>query len=559
MVGNDRNKDMKTDISGMNSQNIKQRLGQNWRSGFTVSLISIPLSIALAIASGATPTQGIITAFWAGLAGSILGGSHFNIIGPTGALSGVLVSFAFTYGYEALPVIAIESGILTFISYLFRYDRYIIFIPRSVIHGFTLGIAILIGFGQIDFALGLHNITKTDHFVTSLAEVFKHLGEAKGGIFLLYCASVLFILFWNRKIKKLPGAILAALFSVIFVLLNHTLGWNLDVFTLQVKYPEIQNALFLPSAEFSALWLDKNVIFISLTTSIIAQLETLLSGQIADQKTSTRFDRPREVLALAVANVASGVMGGIPSTAALARTALNIESGANHRASGILHAFFVGVISLFFMDYFVLMPMVMIAAILTVVAINMVEKNHFIRLIENERTAFVLSMIVMALVVFEDPMIGILAGTVLALLIFVSKVSYGQTEIQVWKTGKLQEVLLKNDFLQKAEIDSDMIIYEISGTLTYINMPAHLAVLEKVKGNESVIISLQHAFYADTDGVEYLAEIVMELKKHNKNVILAGINREVQKQIQNEKFYRNKLVNGKIYTTATEAIGAAKS
>ena len=198
--------------------------------------------------------------------------------------------------------------------------------------------------------------------------------------------------------------------------------------------------------------------------------------------------------------------------------------------------------------------MVVIASILVVVAIGMIEKKHFIHLIENEKTAFLLSLVVAIIVVLEDPIIGILIGTVIALLIFVNKISYGQTEVLLWKDGNMTEALLKNDFLKKEVIDSDIVVYKISGTLTYINMPAHLEAVQKIKHNKYVILSLRHSFYADIDGIDYLGEIIELLKRHNGKVLLAGINKEIEKLIYKEPFYQKKLVEGKIYKRTSEAI-----
>jgi len=535
---------------------MKSKILQNLKSGITVSIISIPLALALAISSGATPTQGIITAFWAGLIGGFLGSSNYNIIGPTGALAGILMTFAFTYGYEVLPIIAIISGILISIAYLFNLDKFIIFIPQSVIHGFTLGVAFIIGLGQLDSALGITGIQKTEHFITNVIIILQNLYQAHWLIFIAFIASTLFILFWNKKIPKIPGAAVVAFIGIILMLIIKYFGFSFDILTLGDKYSSIHATLFEnPYSQFHLnLFLQKDIWIISITTAIISILETLISGQIADIITKTKFNRRKEILGLSVANIGSGIFGGIPATAALARTTLNIKSGANHKTSAIINSLFIGIISIFFIKYFELIPMFIIASILVVVAINMVEKKHFIHLLNNGRTAFITSLFVALLVIIEDPIVGLTIGSVIALLIFVNKVSYGQTEILIWKNGIMRESVLKNEFIKKSVIDSDIIIYKISGTLTYINMPAHLEVASKIKGNKYVIISLRHAFYADIDGIDYLAEIIEILKNNNEHIVLSGINKEIEKKIYNEDFYKKKVLEKKIYKRTSEAI-----
>lgn len=542
-------------------KNLLKKISFNWKSALTVALINIPLSLALAIASGATPVQGIITAFWAGALGALFGGSHFNIIGPTGALSGVLISYAFIHGYQSLPIIALISGVLILISYILRIDKYIIFIPQSVVHGFTLGVAFIIAFGQLDNALGLTNIPKTEHLIQNIWISLQHFSQIQWPIFSIFLASTIFIVLWNKKFPKFPGAIIMALFGILLTTIVKNFNLPLNLVTLGDKYPSIKATLF--ENVFSGLnwelFLDKGLWMIAIATAIIAILETLMSGQIAESITGVKFNRSKEVLGLSIANLGSGAFGGIPATAALARTALNIKSGATDRTSAFINSIIVGLIALFLFNYFKLLPTVMIASILTVVALGMIGKKHFIHLIENEKIAFVLSIFVALITVVEDPIVGILVGTFIALLIFVSKVSDGQTEILLFENGKMKESLLKNEFMKKDVIHSDVIVYKISGTLTYINMPAHLKAIDKIKNNNYVIISLRHAFYADSDGISYLKEIIDLLKKENKNIILCGINKEIKKIIEKQDFYKEKLKSGKIYTRTSEAINDINS
>jgi len=536
---------------------MKNKILQNWKSGIAVSIVSIPLALALAISSGATPTQGIITAFWAGLIGGVFGSSNYNIIGPTGALAGILMTFAFTHGYEVLPIIAILSGLLISIAYLFKFDRFIIFIPQAVIHGFSLGVAFIIGMGQLDNILGIVNVPKTEHFITNVITILQNLYQANWLIFIAFTLSTLFILFWNKKIPKIPGAAIISFVGIVSMLIIKHFNFSFDILTLGDKYNSIHATLFKnPFSQFNlSLLLRKDIWIISIATAIIAILETLISGQIANIMTKTKFNRHKEILGLSIANIGSGIFGGIPATAALARTALNIKSGANHKTSAIINSIFIGIISIFFIKYFELIPMFVIASILVVVAINMVEKKHFIHLIENEKTAFIISLFVALLVIVEDPIFGLIIGSVIALLIFVNKLSYGQTEILIWNNGIMTESVLKNEFIKKTIIDSDIIVYKISGTLTYINMPAHIETINKIKNNKYVIISLRHAFYADVDGIDYLGEIIEILKSNNnKHIVLSGINKDIQTKINHTDFYKRKLLEKKIYKRTSEAI-----
>lgn len=540
----------------MNTLNLKNQLKLNWKSGLTVAFISIPLSLALAIASGATPVQGIITALWAGLIGAILGGSPFNIIGPTGALSGILISFAITHGSFALPVIAILAGIIILLFYIFKFDKYIIFIPRSVVQGFTLGVAFLIAFGQLDSILGVTGVEKGENMIDNIVATFSHYQEIRWPILAIFMGSVLFIILWDSKIKKLPGSIIIAFMGIIGAIILQKTNTPFSLTVLQDKFPDIKPMFYenFYSQFDYALLFSKKIWSVAFAVAVIGILETLLSGQIAKQMTKIPFNRSKEVLGLSIANIGSGLMGGIPATAALARTALNIKSGASGRVSGILSALFLAVIVLFLLTFFKMLPMVIIAAILFVVAIRMSEVKHFIKLIYNEKAAFAITTTVAVITVIEDPITALLVGSFISLLIFVNHVSYGSTEVTLWKDAKLVETLLSPAIIKKDKLESELIVYKITGTLTYINMPAHIDTVNKIKNNKIVIVSLRNAFYADSDGVEYLGELVEILKANNETVYLAGVNELILKAIENEPFYKQKLTENKIFDRTSDAI-----
>lgn len=540
----------------MNTLNLKNQLKLNWKSGLTVAFISIPLSLALAIASGATPVQGIITALWAGLIGAILGGSPFNIIGPTGALSGILISFAITHGSFALPVIAILAGIIILLFYIFKFDKYIIFIPRSVVQGFTLGVAFLIAFGQLDSILGVTGVEKGENMIDNIVATLSHYQEIRWPILAIFMGSVLFIILWDSKIKKLPGSIIIAFMGIIGAIILQKTNTPFSLTVLQDKFPDIKPMFFenFYSQFDYALLFSKKIWSVAFAVAVIGILETLLSGQIAKQMTKIPFNRSKEVLGLSIANIGSGLMGGIPATAALARTALNIKSGASGRVSGILSALFLAIIVLFLLTFFKMLPMVIIAAILFVVAIRMSEVKHFIKLIYNEKAAFAITTTVAVITVIEDPITALLVGSFISLLIFVNHVSYGSTEVTLWEDAKLVETLLSPAIIKKDKLESELIVYKITGTLTYINMPAHIDTVNKIKNNKIVIVSLRNAFYADSDGVEYLGELVEILKANNETVYLAGVNELILKAIENEPFYKQKLTENKIFDRTSDAI-----
>jgi SulP family sulfate permease len=186
---------------------VFREIAQNWKSGLTVAMVSVPLSLALAIASGATPVMGIITAVWAGLVAAALGGSEYNVVGPAGALSGILVAFALTVGVQYLPLLALLSGALVFVCYIFKWEKYLVFIPSSVMHGFTLGVGLTIGLGQLNSALGLSGLPVHESALLNIWESLTHVSQFNpltAGLFL----SLLLLLFvLARFFPRIPGAV----------------------------------------------------------------------------------------------------------------------------------------------------------------------------------------------------------------------------------------------------------------------------------------------------------------------------------------------------------------
>ena len=218
---------------------MKEKIIKNWKSGLTVALVSIPLSVSLAVASGATPTVGIITAIIAGLVSSILGGSNYNIVGPAGALSGILGAFALSNGASLLPIIAILSGLFIFISYIFKLERYLVFVPASTIHGFTLGVGLILAFGQINSALGLNGLPKHAEFFQNLKESFLHLGQTNSASFITFSVGLIFLFALLKFVPKIPGAILLAPLGILLGWLSTKGVFPLWIDTLADKFPTI--------------------------------------------------------------------------------------------------------------------------------------------------------------------------------------------------------------------------------------------------------------------------------------------------------------------------------
>jgi len=455
---------------------VRERIQKNWKSGLTVSFVSVPLSISLAVAAGATPLMGVITAIWAGLIASFFGGSRYNIVGPTGALSGILIVYGMTYGISVLPMMAILSGILVLLVFLFHWERYIIFVPSNVVHGFTLGVAFIIGLGQLNFALGLQNLVSHEKFLKNIHETILHIHEFELSALILFVVSLAFLFVWKKFFPVMPGVIVLAPVGILLGYLSQkSMLLGIHFQTLFTKFGDISGNLFsLPKISFV---INEDVIIGALAISLVVILETLLSAKVADGMTKTKHNVRKEVLGVGLANVASGLFGGIPATAALARTALNIKSGANDQMSATISSIFVFIISILFLSVFTFLPLPVIGSILVFVAIQMVEKKHYIHIYNNDKSALSVSILVAVVTIVKAPIFVLLIVAAVALPIFVDRTSKSEAEITINKDKKIIKRVNAAKIINVKD-HGDVIVYRFAGQLTYVNIQFHINTVE---------------------------------------------------------------------------------
>lgn len=526
------------------AKNIVQLLKSNIISGLTVGLVSVPIAIALAVASHASPVAGIITALWAGLMASLFGGSNYNIIGPTGALAGLLLINANTYGPECLPVLALLSGFFIFLAYLVKLEKYLMFIPASALQGFILGIAIMIVLGQINAACGLAKISSRSSLVHSTYDSLTHMHLMQLPTFLLFLAMFLGLVCFARLTPRLPGTIILAPLGILVGYLSDlgTIPWKFS--TIGSAYAAFSPVLFqLPKLHFSI-----HYIFPALSIALISILETMISARIADGITKTKHNKRKEMLGLSLANIVCGLAGGIPATAALARTALNIRSGCTNKISATISSLCVGAISLLFLNYFYYLPLAVIAAILVFVAMRMLEMENFLRMFRADKKQFALSLIVAFVTIYEDATIGILLGAVIAMILFMEKLSMGHHEITIQDKNE--------NNIQPASTDTPTtLIYGIKGPLAYINVQAHVTRLENLPAVYShVILNLHDVHFIDLDGIEALSNITLILAQKKIKPYLVGLNPPIKHFLNKSVPFQSINKSNIIFPTISDAL-----
>ena len=396
----------------------------NLKPGITVSLVSLPLSISLAIAAGADPVQGIITAAWAGLTSAVFGGSHYNVVGPTGALSGILSEFSVEYGPGIQPLLAVLAGLICLLVWVLRLERFFVFVPGAVMHGFTLGVALIIALNQLNFVLGLYGLPKHPEFISNLYETATHAGKAQPFAFVFFAVAYGSLYTLQRYNGRIPWSIVLSIIGIAIGALqaNVSVPPALLLRTIQAQYGDLQlelvnfNGMSIAGVDTSSPAVWEHIGLGALSVAVVAVLETLISAFIADRMTKSLFNQRNEVLAVGLANLASGATGGIPATAALARTALNIKSGATSRAAGIVNAISIIILSTALFDLFKYLPLPVVGAILVNVAMRMVEWPEVYALARMDKPMFAVALIAMATCIIADPTYGIIVGSVLAMI-----------------------------------------------------------------------------------------------------------------------------------------------
>ena len=306
-------------------------LQQNWKSGITVGVVSLPLSIALSIASGAGPIPGVITGIWACLFAALFASNNYNIIGAAGALTTLLATIASVNLIGAsgsvfiLPFLAILVGLVILLVYVLKLDRYLTYIPSSVMYGFAAGVAILIALTQLNDALGLVGLEKHPHFIENMKETVVHLSQVSVstlGIFIIFLTT---LLVWKKYIKKVPGVIPVAILGILFGYAVKHLALPFDVITLGDRYT-LDAALYqaLDIHSFLAFVQSPSGIMLLVKTAVVvalvAILETLITAKLADKLTKTTSNAQIELRGLGLANIASGLFGGLPATGVFIRT-----------------------------------------------------------------------------------------------------------------------------------------------------------------------------------------------------------------------------------------------
>lgn len=387
-------------------------------AGLTVAIVALPLAMALAIASGATPDKGLVTAVVAGFLISALGGSRFQIGGPTGAFVVVVFHVITAYGYDGLVLATLMAGLILVAAGLARLGNWIKYIPDPVVTGFTSGIALIIFSSQVRELFGLQMADVPAEFVEKWLAFWHARGTWSPWSAAVAAASLALILALRRTAPRFPSflaAIVAASAAVA--------AFDLPVDTIGSRFGAIPSALPSPSLPVVTLDRLRELVPSAFTIAFLAGVESLLSAVVADGMTSRRHRSNCELVAQGLANLASALFGGLPATGAIARTATNIRSGARSPIAGMLHALFLLLFMLTLAPLAAWVPLASLGAVLVVVAWNMAEIHRFRRLLGAPAGDRSVLLVTFGLTVLVDLTVAIEVGVVLASMLFMHRMA----------------------------------------------------------------------------------------------------------------------------------------
>ena len=487
-------------------------------AGIMVGIVTLPLAIAFAVASGVSPEKGLVTAVIAGMVISILGGSRFQIGGPTGIFIVIVYGILQKYGFDGLLISTILAGLMLVGFGLLRLGVIIKFIPHPLVVGFTSGIALVILTTEIKDAFGLQISRIPDEFAGKWMAYFTNFGQINYYALVITLATILISVCSGKVIRKIPGSLLAIILVTVAVII-----FKLPVQTIQSQFAEIPNTLSfrLPHLVWGSL---REYIQPAITIAMLGAIESLRSALVADGMTSGNHRSNTELVAQGIANILTPFFGGIPATGSVARTATNIKSGARTPVSGIIHAITLLMIMLVFGKWATLIPMACLAGILITVAYNMSEWHSFMAILNGSKYDVLVLLTAFFLTVFADLTIAIEVGMVFSAMLFMQRMS---------KLSNIESVNIDTDILENySSLPRGVDIYEITGPFFFGAAQSYKETLNEIAGDSKVLIlRMRYVPFIDSTGIRTFSEVIHDFRMRKVTIILSGVRPEVRETL----------------------------
>jgi len=498
-------------------------------SGLTVGVISLPLAMAFAIASGVNPEYGIYTTIIAACLVALFGGSKYQVSGPTGAFIPILLSIVLTYGYENLLIAGFLSGIILMVMGFLDMGSLIKFIPRSVTIGFTAGIAVNIFTGQLTNFLGLTGLERHESFLATMNDIIIHLDTINSYSVLTATICLVVILITPRFLPKVPGSLAGLIISTLVA----TLFFPNDISTIASTFGGIPSSV--PHIKIPSFTLDKleSLLQPALTIAILGAIESLMSAVVADGMTGTHHNSNRELIGQGIANMVTPLFGGIPATGAIARTATNIKSGAVTRYSVVISALFVLVTMLALAPYAGLIPLASMAPVLMIVAYNMSEHHAFIGILKIRSLSAGVLLTTFLLTVLTNLTVAVEIGLLLAMMLFVKRMSEIMVVTQVVPDEENNLVELSEQDEHATHDCPQISIFSIEGPLFFgAAQMFSESILNTIHYDPKIIIlRMSKVPLIDVTGENHLRTIIENLQRKGIIVLMAGLKGQPEKKL----------------------------
>ena len=495
----------------------KEQLIKDIISGIIVAIIALPLSIALALASGVGPEQGIYTAIMAGFVISFLGGSNVQVAGPTAAFATIVAGIVAENGMDGLVVATIMAGIILVVMGFLKFGNLIRFIPYTITTGFTFGIAVTILIGQIKDFLGLTFSTSPVETMEKVEAIVDSIGTFNWQALVVGLVALAILIIMPRFTEKIPASLIAIVVTIIMV---KCIGMDVktigDLYTISNKLP----GLTVPHVNLAMI---KQLFPDALTIAVLAGIESLLSCVVADGMVGTRHKPNMELVAQGAGNLASALFGGIPATGAIARTAANIKNGGRTPIAGMVHSVTLLLILVVLMPYAAWIPMPAIAAILFMVAYNMSGWREFVSLCKSSPKSDILVLVTtFVLTVVFDLVVAIEVGVVMAAMLFLMRMS-NVTEVKSWKYLG-EDIDEKNDpmALKYKVVPKNTLVYEIIGPMFFAAADKFLDISFE-PGVKVLIIRMRGVPAMDVTALRSLKKIHATCKKRGITLLLSHV------------------------------------
>ncbi len=495
----------------------KGQLAKDLVAGVIVAIIALPLSIALALASGVGPEKGLYTAIVAGFIVSFLGGSRVQIAGPTAAFATIVAGIVATQGMDGLIISTVMAGIILILMGLCRFGALIKYIPGTITSGFTFGIAVTILIGQVKDFLGLTFKESPVETVDKIKEIALSIGTTNFEALTIGAIALAILIFWPKKLQKIPASLIAVLVCSAIVELSgmnvNTIG---DLYTITSAPPTPT----IPDVSFDRI---KALLPDAFTIAVLAGVESLLSCVVADGMIGSKHRSNMELVAQGAANIGSALFGGIPATGAIARTAANVKNGGRTPIAGMVHAVVLLVILVLLVPFASLIPMPTIAAILFVVAYNMCGWRNIRNTFKTAPKSDIIVLVTtLVLTVVFDLVVAIAVGLIIAAALFMKRMAE-VTEAHAWVEYDDEDTDPDHILLKK--IPPATKVYEINGPMFFAATDKFNYIFD-TKNTKVLCIRMRDVPAIDASGVDTLMDIVKRCRKNKIQVVFSHVNEQ---------------------------------